>query len=79
MGSLHNEEVQRHSRRLRWTGHVAGMEEGRITFKIASGKPIKKIPLGMSRRIYQDNFRMNLIEMGVIASNRFDSAQDRDY
>ena len=28
------------SRRLRWTGHVAGIEEGRSTFKLLSGKHI---------------------------------------
>ena len=27
------------SRRLRWTGHVARMEEGRSAFKILTGKP----------------------------------------
>jgi len=27
------------SRRLRWTGYVARMEEGRSAFKILTGKP----------------------------------------
>ena len=27
------------SRRLRWGGHVARMEDGRSTFKILTGKP----------------------------------------
>ena len=30
------------SRRLRWTGHVARMEEDRSAFKILSGKPTGK-------------------------------------
>ena len=34
------------ARRLRWTGHVARMEEGRSTFKILTGKPTRKRPLG---------------------------------
>ena len=34
------------SRRLRWAGHVARMEEGRITSKILTGKPTGKRPLG---------------------------------
>ena len=34
------------SRRLRWAGHVARMEEGRSAFKILTGKPIEKRPLG---------------------------------
>ena len=38
------------SRRLRWAGHVARMEEGRSTFKILTGKPTGKSPLGKPRR-----------------------------
>ena len=34
------------SRRLRWTGHVARMEEGRSAFKILTGKPTGKRTLG---------------------------------
>ena len=30
------------SRRLRWSGHVARMEEGRSAFKILTGKPTRK-------------------------------------
>ena len=33
-------------RRLRWARHVARMEEGRSAFKILTGKPIGKRPLG---------------------------------
>ena len=32
------------SRRLRWAGHVAKMEEGRSTLKILTGKPTGKRP-----------------------------------
>ena len=38
------------SRRLRWAGHVAKMEEGRSAFKILTGKPTGKRPLGRPRR-----------------------------
>ena len=34
------------SRRLRWAGHVPRMEEGRSAFKILTGKPTGKRPLG---------------------------------
>ena len=34
------------SSRLRWAGHVARMEEGRSAFKILTGKPTGKRPLG---------------------------------
>ena len=37
------------SRRLRWTGHVARMEEGRSAFKILTGKPIKKETFGKAQ------------------------------
>ena len=54
---LHNEELYNlyrspnmvriiKSRRLRWAGHVARMEEGRSGFKILTGKPTGKRPLG---------------------------------
>jgi hypothetical protein len=33
------------SRRLRWTGYVARMDESR-SFKLLTGKPIDKRPLG---------------------------------
>ena len=38
------------SRRLRWAGHVARMEEGRSAFKVLTGKLTGKIPLGRLRR-----------------------------
>ena len=38
------------SRRLRWAGHVARMEEGRSAFKILTGKHAVKRPLGRPRR-----------------------------
>ena len=34
------------SRRLRWTGHVARMEEGSYTFRILTDKSTGKGPLG---------------------------------
>ena len=38
------------SRRLKWVVHVARMEEGRSVFKILTGKPTGKRPLGRPRR-----------------------------
>jgi hypothetical protein len=57
---LHNEELHClfrspnmvrmiKSRRLRWAGHVARMEEGRSTFKILTETPSEKRPLGRPR------------------------------
>ena len=66
------------SRRLRWAGHVARMEEGRIAFKILTSKPTGKRPLGRPRRRWEDNIRMDLEEIGINAGNLVDSAQDRN-
>ena len=38
------------SRILRWAGHIARMEEGRSAFKILTGTPIGKKPLGKCKR-----------------------------
>ena len=67
------------SRKLIWAGHVARMEEGRSAFKILTVKPTGKRPLGRPRRRLEDNIGMNLEEIGIIAGNWIDSAQDRDY
>ena len=55
------------------------MEEGRSAFKILTGKPTGKRPLGRPRHRWEDNIRMNLEEMGINAGNRVYSAQDRNY
>ena len=39
------------SRRLRWAGHIASMEEGRSAFEILIGKT----PLDRPRRTWEDN------------------------
>ena len=67
------------SRRLRWAGHVARMEEGRSDFNILKGKPTGKRPLGRPRSRWEDNIRMDLKEIGINAGNWVDSAQDRNY
>ena len=57
---IHNEELHSvyrlpnivrvvKSKRLRWAGHVARMEEGRSAFKILTCKPTGKRPLGRPR------------------------------
>ena len=52
-------------RRLRWPGHVARMEGGRSAFKILTGKPTGKRPLGRPRRRWEDNIRMDFEEIGI--------------
>ena len=51
MRRLHNEELHNLYRspnmvRVIWAGHVARMKEGRSAFKILTGTPARKRPLG---------------------------------
>ena len=66
-------------RRLRWAGHVGRTEEGRSAFKILTGEPSGKRPLGRPRPRWEDNIRMDLEVIDINAGNRVDSSQDRDY
>ena len=54
------------ARRMRCEGHVARMEEGKGAFKILTGTPAGKIPLGRPRRRWEDNIRMDLKEIIAI-------------
>ena len=53
------------------------MEEDRNAFKILTGKPARKRPLGRIRRRWRDNVRTDHKEMGVNMRNWID--QDRYY
>ena len=50
------------------------MKESRSAFKILTGKPTGKRPLGRPRRRWEDNIRMNREEIGINAGNWVDSA-----
>ena len=67
------------SRRLRWAGHVVRMEECRSAFKVLTGKPTGKRPLGRPRRRWEGNIKMDLKEIVANTRSWVDSAQDRDY
>ena len=66
------------SRRKRWAGHVARMEEGRGVHKVMVGKPEGKRPLGRPRRRCEDNIKMDLEEVGRSCGDWMELAQDRD-
>ena len=55
------------------------MEEGRSAFKILTGKPTGKRPLGKPSSRWEDNIRMDLEEIDINAGMWVDSAEDRDY
>jgi hypothetical protein len=72
---LHNEELHNlycspsiirifKSRKMRWTGHVAGMGEKRNAYRILVGKPEGKRPLGRPILRWEDNIRVDLREIG---------------
>ena len=55
------------------------MDEGRSAFKILTGTPARKRPIGRPRCRWEDNIRMDVEEIGINAGNWVDSAQDRNY
>ena len=66
------------SRRLRCTGHIAKMEEGKNAFKIVTGKTTEE-SFRKARRRWEDNIRIDLKETYINTRNWIDSAHDRDY
>jgi hypothetical protein len=66
---LHNEELHNvysspsiiiKWRRMRWAGHVARMGEKRNVYRLLVGKPEGKRPLGIPRRRWMNNIKMDL-------------------
>jgi len=66
------------SRRMRWVGHVARMGEERAVYRVLVGKPEGKRPLARPRRIWVDNIRMDLQEVGCGYMDWIGVAQNRD-
>ena len=66
------------SRRMRWAGHVARMDDKREAYRILVGKPEGKRPLGRPRYRWVDNIKMDLKEVGCGYMDWIGLAQDRD-
>ena len=66
------------SRRLRWSGHVARLEQSRNVYRVLLGKPEGKRPLGRPRRKWENNIKMDLREVGCDPGEWIDLAEDRD-
>ena len=66
------------SRRMRWAGHVAHMEEGRGVHKVLVRKPDGKRPFGRPRRRWENNIKMDLEEVGRGCGDWMELAQDWD-
>ena len=85
---LHNEElndlysspnlVRVVKSRMRWAGHVTHLEERRGIQRVLVGKPDWKRPLGRPRHRWEDNIRMDLLEVGCRGIDWIELVQDRD-
>ena len=65
------------SRRMRLTGHVARVGEGRGVHRVLVGKPEGKRPLGRPRHRWEDNIKIGIREVGG-GGDWMELAQDRD-
>jgi hypothetical protein len=86
---LHNDELHNlyssssiirniKSRRMRWAGYVTRMWEKRNAYRILVGDPEGKRPLGIPRRRWVDDIKMNFREIGWDGMDWIELAQDRD-
>ena len=66
------------SRRIRWAGHVARMEEENCVYRVLVGKSDEKRPLGRPRHRWEDNIKMYLQEVDSGGMEWIELAQDRD-
>ena len=67
------------SRRLRWAGHIARIEEGRGVYRVLVVKSEGKRPLGRPRRRWEDNVKMDHQEVGCGGMDWIELAQERDW
>jgi hypothetical protein len=57
------------SRRMKWAGHVARMEEVRGVYVVLVGRPEGKRPLGRPRRRWEDNIKLEIREIWINGAN----------
>jgi hypothetical protein len=84
---LHNEELHKLysspsiiriiKLRMRWEGHVERMGEKRNVYRLLVGKPDGKNSLGRQRRMWKDNIKMDLLDVGLSVVDWIGLAQDR--
>jgi hypothetical protein len=65
------------SKRLRWAGHVARMEEGRCVYRVLVRRPEENRPLERPRRGWEDKIKIDLREIGIDGANWIRLAQDK--
>jgi hypothetical protein len=84
---LHNEELNDlyslpnirliKSRMMKWMGHVAHMRDRRAAYRDLVGKPGARRPLGIPRRRWDDNIKMDHQKLGW-GIDWINLVQDRD-
>jgi len=63
---------------MRCVGHVASMGQRRGVYRVLVGKPDGKRPLGIPRRRWEDNIKMDLQKVGCGGMAWIELTQDRD-
>jgi len=66
------------SRIMRLVGHVVRIVARRGVYRILMGKPEGKRPLGRTRSRWEDNIKMDLMEVGCWDVDWIELAQDRN-
>ena len=66
------------SRKTRWAGDVAGMGKMRGQCRVLVGKPEGKKTLGIPRRRWEDNIKMDLQDVGCGGMDWIELAWDRN-
>jgi hypothetical protein len=85
---LHNEELHNlyssqniirvvKSRRMKWAGHIARMEEMRNSYTVLVAKSGGKRPHGRPRRRWEDNIKMDFRKIWFRLVDLIHLAQDR--
>jgi hypothetical protein len=82
MEKLHNDELcslysSPNFVRMRWAGNVARMRKGRGVYSILVGRLEGKRPLGRPRHRWEDNIKLNLMEIWIDRVDWIQLAQDR--
>jgi hypothetical protein len=65
------------SRRMKWVGYVASIEEGRGVYRLSVGRPEGSRLLGRPKHSWDDNIKIDLREIEIIDANWIRLAQSR--
>jgi hypothetical protein len=65
------------SRKMRWEGYGARIEDGRGVYRVLVGRPEGKRPLGRPRRRWEENIKMGRREIVIDGANWIRLTQDR--